>query len=93
MGAEFHFESLVADDYEEAVAGVESITEQCYYDYGHSGYTGTFAEADGVKQEPVKPDNEEEVYEWINENAEKWGPVLIVQDKEGNYYAGAWCSS
>lgn len=36
---------------------------------------------------------EDDAREWLLDNAEKWGPMLIVKMKDGSYCAGAWCSS
>jgi hypothetical protein len=44
MGAEFVVEILKAETKEEAIYEVKQIIKQCLHDYGHAGYTGTFAE-------------------------------------------------
>lgn len=71
--------------------------EQCFYDHGHSGYTGTMAEADGCSITTKEFITNEEAEEWLTEHAEKWGPALVVKvtlnDQEPYWLFGAWCSS
>ena len=95
MGAQFQFETLTATSDETAVTEGQAIIEKDAWDYGHAGYTGTFAECTGVEVVTEHPPfkGEEEAREWLIDAAEKWGPMLIVKDKDGVRYAGAWCSS
>ncbi len=93
MGAEFVCEKLKAETREEAIYEVKQIIEQCLHDYGHAGYTGTFAESYGVSVVDIDVNNCDEAYDWLIENCRKWGPVLIVETRDDGYVAGAWCSS
>lgn len=93
MGAEFNFKKLNAKTAYDAVAEGEEAIEQAAYDYGHAGYTGSFAECDGVHVTDYVAADEEDAEQWLGDNAVKWGPMLIVALKDGGYCAGAWCSS
>jgi len=78
-------------------AHFKAVIHQAAYDYGHAGYSGSFAEADGVNLRAGHIfDSEEEASNWLNENACKWGPIIIVPYLEiGNtlWLGGCWCSS
>lgn len=94
MGAEFNFTELKVKTEKAAIKAGREVIEQALYDYGHAGYSGSFAEADGV--EVVKhytPANLAEAEKWLDENAAKWGPALIVRCADGTWCMGAICSS
>lgn len=93
MGAEFVYETLKAETREEAIYEVTQIIKQCLHDYGHAGYTGTFAESDGVSVVDVYVDDYDKACDWLLENCRKWGPVLVVKTRDDCYVAGAWCAS
>ena len=71
--------------------------EECQYEQGHGGYTGSMAETDGCSMTDQEFINEHDAEEWLMDNAQKWGPALIVQvtlkDQEPYWLFGAWCSS
>jgi hypothetical protein len=93
MGCSFNFKTLTSTTDEDAVNEGYGVIDQCKYEDGHGGYTGTFAEASGVKvNNKVKLSTIDEAYDWLNENAEKWGAAIIVK-VDGVYYMGANCSS
>ena len=64
--------------------------EECQHDYGHSGYTGTMAEARGLvftgkvfdsfsaANDYLDGGNNEDG-EWVEGHCEKWGPALAVR--------------
>lgn len=91
MGAEFNFKKLKAATQAEALKEGHQLIDQARYESGHGGYTGTWAECTDVefRDDEVDP---VEVESWLDANAEKWGPMLIVKAGE-SYYAGAICSS
>ena len=95
MGAEFNFDKFAAANDAEAIALGEKMIEKAAWDYGHAGYTGSYAECNGVLVDlGVEPfAKEDDAREWLLDNAEKWGPMLLVKMKDGSYCAGAWCSS
>ena len=67
---------------------VENLIDQALYDYGHRGYTGTIAEADGVVLKLNKtfevntPHDWGAKYDWVEEIAEKWGPAVVCRATE-----------
>lgn len=97
MGAVFQLECLdvlLDNEYRE---WLEKYQEQLRYDHGHSGYTGTFAEANGLIVHRDMPafESVEDAEEWLVDACEKWGPVEIVFAKVPSgttAVAGAWCS-
>ncbi len=93
MGAEFVVEILKAETKEEAIYEVKQIIKQCLHDYGHAGYTGTFAENKGVSVVDIEVNNCDEAYDCLLGGCRKWGPVLVVNTRSGCYVAGAWCAS
>lgn len=93
MGCEFNFEVLKATTPVDAVNEGLALIEQAAYDYGHAGYSGSFAEAWGVEFRSEEFDNEAEAEAWLDVNAKKWGPALIVKVTNGPYFIGANCSS
>ena len=92
MGCEFNFEELRAQNKADAKAEVEELIRQAEYDYGHGGYSGTFAEAQGTAFEDREMENVEEAEAYLEEHAVKWGPAVIVKTKDDRYCVGAWCS-
>ena len=93
MGCEFNFRVLKAKNDVDAKTEVVAIIEQAAYDYGHAGYTGSFAEADGVVLSLNILENLDAAESWLDEHAEKWGPAIIVKTEAGEYCVGALCSS
>lgn len=99
MGA--HFDTVVLEggiSPKEVERKFEKIQKELRWEYGHNGYTGTLAEADGITipMEPVFPDKTT-AEKWLDENADKWGPALAVKYTNPNgelkWYIAAWCSS
>lgn len=92
MGAEFNFERLEATDDATAKVEAEAMCDQARYDYGHAGYSGSFAEKHDIEFIKQKFATIQQAEEYIDEHAEKWGAALIARTDEG-YCFGAWCSS
>lgn len=92
MGAVFNFEickeSLSRGG---AVDRGLAMIETAKYDHGHAGYSGSWAECDGVKIRSEVFDCGYEAKQWLDANAEKWGPMLIVKLNDG-WAFGACCS-
>jgi len=70
---------------------VEKLIDQARYDYGNSGYTGSIAEADGVRLrlniafEIEAPRDWDAEYDFTEAVADKWGPAVVcraTQDDE-----------
>lgn len=93
MGYEFNFTKLKARSKKEALAEAETIIAQAAYEYGHGGYTGSFAEAQGVEFVESDMADEEQAEEWLSDYADKWGPAIITLTKNGKFCMGANCSS
>lgn len=99
MGAEFQSTVLEGGLSKKQVeSSFQEIVAQALYDYGHAGYTGTFAEADGIKFPTEKVfDSNDEARRYVDDNADKWGPALAVKckDTDGSieWFLGGWFSS
>jgi len=99
MGAEY-CSTIITDpelkmtntEIEEAAQGV---IEQAEYDYGHSGYSGSFAEKGGVT---IHRD-EVFIFETLADtfiekmDSDKWGPADVVPVAGVGWYMAGWCSS
>jgi len=103
MGANFVVQELPYVETQEELDGVwGAIHEQACYDYGHAGYSGTFAEKPNVIYHKTIPQftNYQEAENWIKENNDKWEPAdaVVVVDanrpkgEERFIVAGGWCS-
>lgn len=93
MGAIFNFQRLKSKTSPDALREANDVIAAAAYEHGHGGYTGSFAEARGAEIASFTPDGAAQAEEWLDENAEKWGSALLVQDKAGVWYMGALCSS
>ena len=99
MGA--NFDEVVLDGTiptQEVKHAFKEIQKKRAWEHGHNGYTGTFAEADGIEFPKRKVFKDEDAAEeWLTEHADKWGPALAVKytnsDGQIKWYIGAWCSS
>jgi hypothetical protein len=94
MGANFDYVRVKEQvSKEEAVRLVEKHIQECLYDYGHAGYTGTMAECTGVTllQQPSFQ-TYSSAEEWLEENTQKWGPALLVKVEDKGWVAGGCCS-
>jgi hypothetical protein len=92
MGAQFNFDKLNATTPKLAEVEGHELIARAAYDHGHSGYSGSFAECDGVVVDTTKFKDEASAKAYLNDNALKWGPMIIVKAGK-SFYAGAWCSS
>lgn len=92
MGCAFNFAILKAKNEGEARKEVEELIETAAWEHGHGGYTGSFAEANGVAVHKNTFSDLSDAEEWLDENAEKWGPAIIAKTKDGKYCVGANCS-
>lgn len=92
MGCEWQFTDLGATTRDEAIKEGHQLIEDAKYDYGHAGYSGSWAECDGVEFMPFTGKLGTDVEDWLEERCEKWGPMLVTE-VNGLYWAGALCSS
>lgn len=89
MGAQF----IVMTTEDDPVKAFIAQKAQDEYDYGHAGYTGTFAEVPGVtivrepgSNSPKTFPTAQAAEQYCEEHAEKWEPALAVRfkDYDGN---------
>ena len=82
----------------EVESNFKEVIKDCCMNWGMAGYTGTFAEAQGIKFPRVPTfESQEDAYCYVEDVAEKWGPALAVNYTDANgqikWYIGAWCSN
>lgn len=96
MGACFQTVSFKTSDGNDAVERCHEYINRCKYDYGHAGYTGTFAECTGAIMTDKVFGSTSDAMDWLDENTNKWGPAVGVTikllDKEPYIMFGAICS-
>jgi len=96
MGACFQMFSCKAESAGDAVEQCYSYIDNCKWNHGHGGYSGTMAECDGAYMTDKTFGDSHEAEDWLEENAEKWGPAIGVRvnhTEKGHYYLfGAICS-
>jgi hypothetical protein len=93
MGAEYRSDIIDGNLTEEELKQkFFELKEQDEYNYGHAGYTGTFAEKmdidiiDGVM-------TGKEAEEYTQDNNDKWENAFAIKLDDGRWYIGGWCSS
>jgi hypothetical protein len=73
------------------------IHDQAVWEHGHGGYSGSWAEAQGIDfpKHPSFKDLDESA-EWLSDNAPKWGAAYAVRSigSKGQdcWHVGANCS-
>jgi hypothetical protein len=97
MGASFQATQHDACDKATLRAQWKAVVKQCEYDYGHAGYSGTFAEKPDIDISNSTFDNDHDASEHVMEVNDKWGPVDAVKVKDKSeagwhWYIGGWCS-
>jgi len=99
MGAEY-CQTVIADPMLEMTdtqirEAAQGIIKQAEYDYGHSGYSGSFAEKESVTIHRGKIfESEESADKFIDDmDNSKWGPADVVPVKGVGWYMAGWCSS
>lgn len=97
MGGNFDEDYIKATNDKELYAAWPEFHERHLYDYGHAGYTGTFAEKPGVVviQPPQNQEywDKHEAEDHASSNNDKWGDAFAYRISEDEYYIGGWCSS
>ena len=75
---------------------LEELRRQAEWEHGHGGYTGSWAEVDGVKTSSLVFDTKDQAEEHCIENTDKWGPALAVKfrDEKGEerWFVGAFAA-
>ena len=79
----------------EIETAAQEIFEQAAYDYGHSGYSGSFAEKDEVNiiRDEVFMDIEAADKFIDKMDSDKWGPADVVPVAGVGWYMAGWCSA
>lgn len=94
MGAEFNFTRLKASNTQEALKQAQDVIDQARWEYGHGGYSGSFAECPGATFDARQsPGNAQEAADWLEEHCEKWEAATVLRCQDGTYVMGALCSS
>ena len=80
---------------EEIKVAAKGIIETAEYDHGHSGYSGSFAEKEGVTIYRDKVFEDEDAAEKFIDKMDtsKWDNADVVPIKGVGWYMAGWCSS
>lgn len=92
MGAEYQGGIVEAGSEEALHIKYRDIVSHCRHMDGHGGYTGTFAEKDGLEVIPGTH-TREGAREHCSEENPKWGPSYAYDLGDNKWYIGGWCSS
>ena len=92
MEADFQ-QTLIRCEKKELQRRYDDICDSCAYEYGHSGYTGTFAEAKGRLSIQPGTWDMDKAAEHCEDKHQKWEPAFAYDLGNGQWYVGAWCSS
>ena len=66
---------------DEVIVQFNDKCEQAGYDHGHSGYSGSFYEFDGLTFHDKVFMSIDEAHEYVEEHGRKWGPAVCVRYK------------
>ena len=94
MGADYYFFTVKNMDKRKLKTAFKEEQDQCRYEHGHGGYTGTVAETPDVELHKglfTREAGEEYIYK----NAQKWEnaiAVTVLDDNKMYYLVGALCS-
>ncbi len=86
MGAEFICEKVQAKNKIDLIKIHDSLVKQAKYDYGHSGYTGSFAESPGLTIAAIEFESENGAEEYLCNHAKKWENSIAVKIKNTEYW-------
>lgn len=98
MGANFDYRVYRRKGFEDAKSAFEDAQDYDRYENGHS-YSGGIGMATGVTEVTGHVfESENAAYDYVVENANKWGDALAVEflDSDGersNWFIGASCAS
>jgi hypothetical protein len=93
MGAEYCSDIIDSNvTKEELSKKFLELKEKDEYNYGHAGYTGSFAEKEDIDIiDEVMTLEKAEAY--TQDNNDKWGNAFVIKLVDGRWYIGGWCSS
>lgn len=98
MGANFDYRVYRGKLFSDAKSAFEGAQDDDRYENGHS-YSGGIGMATGVtKVDGDVFESESAAYDYVVENAQKWGDALAVEFRDAagntaNWFIGAWCAS
>jgi hypothetical protein len=92
MGAYYQSATINAKDEKELKEKYRDLVEQCRWESGHGGYSGTFAEKWDLRIIRGAFGREEAEGHCEDKN-DKWGPSYAYDLGDGLWYVGGWCSS
>jgi len=93
MGAQFDSTVIEAKDKSEAYDAYSEVKAARAWEYGHGGYTGTFAEAGFGLTFQTGTWTLEKALEHCEDNHPKWEAAWAYDIGDGKWFVGAWCSS
>jgi hypothetical protein len=93
MGAEFDSAVIRAADVKELKRKYAFIQQQRAWEFGHGGYSGTFAEAMSGLIIQRGTWTLEEADKHCSDNHPKWEAAWAYHLDNGRWFVGAWCSS
>ena len=93
MGGEFITRIFEDCTINELTDKINTVCEEDIYEYGHRGYTGTWAGKNGVIVSDKVFDCKYDAEDWINEHNDKVDPLTAVKLKDGRWVVGGLCSS
>lgn len=97
MGA--NFQTTVLTGTRPEVQKFNEVVDQCKWESGHGGYSGTFAEAAGSIEfrEHKEFATAREAEDYVIDIQQKWSPPVAVKLKTEpgqpqKWFLGAWCA-
>jgi hypothetical protein len=99
MGAEYCYTTINDPELKmtdkEIKAAAQGVIEQAEYDYGHSGYSGSFAEKTGVTilRDEVFMDEAAADKFLADLDTNKWEDADAVPVAGVGWYMAGWCSA
>ena len=92
MGAAFNYQRIGSktEDVSLITRRFAVVQEDDIYENGNS-YSGGFGMCASIENTGKTFKDEELAANWLTENAQKWGPALLVST-EDDWIIGAWCS-
>ena len=93
MGATFVSARLKSDDRKDAEKEFRALQEDCRYESGNGGYTGTFAEARSISFSSQSFVDVHNAVTWLEDNTEKWEAAIAVKiEGRPGWFVGATVS-
>ncbi len=79
MGAEYQGQPFEACSKKDLAEKIVKVCQQAAYDYGHAGYSGSWAEMGDVDFRSKIFTSDDEAEDYCDEHAGKWDPLLAVR--------------